>query len=213
MASRSQKKELVTERRRKQILDAALAVFSRKGYGESTIPDIAREGGVAVGTIYNYYPSKREILVSILATRVLSEPFLKIMEQSPEVDDKAFFRALVQDRLTMLSQNADKFLFLVGEVYRDQNLRRQWAQKVVQPALSRAEKRVASRIDAGAFRPMKAEVTVRALAGMAIGFAVLAMIEGEESPCRGIPTEELVAQLAGIALEGVKARESAPTEE
>jgi AcrR family transcriptional regulator len=213
MASRSQKKELVTERRRKQILDAALAVFSRKGYGESTIPDIAREGGVAVGTIYNYYPSKREILVSILATRVLSEPFLKIMEQSPEVDDKAFFRALVQDRLTMLSQNADKFLFLVGEVYRDQNLRRQWAQKVVQPALSRAEKRVASRIDAGAFRPMKAEVTVRALAGMAIGFAVLAMIEGEESPCRGIPTEELAAQLAGIALEGVKAREIDPTEE
>jgi hypothetical protein len=60
---------------------------------------------------------------------------------------------------------------------------------------------------------MKAEVTVRALAGMAIGFAVLAMIEGEESPCRGIPTEELAAQLAGIALEGVKARESDPTEE
>ncbi len=38
MASRSQRKELVTERRRKQILDAALAVFSRKGYGEATIP-------------------------------------------------------------------------------------------------------------------------------------------------------------------------------
>ena len=157
MASRSQRKELVTEHRRKQILDAALAVFSRKGYGQATIPDIAREGGMAVGTIYNYYPSKREILVSILATRVLSQPFLKLMEQSPEVDDKAFFRALVQDRLTMLSQNADKFLFMVGEVYRDQDLRRQWAQEVVQPALGRAEKRVASRIDAGAFRPMKAE--------------------------------------------------------
>ena len=208
MASRSQKKELVTGHRRKQILDAALAVFSRKGYGEATIPDIAREGGVAVGTIYNYYLSKREILVSILATRILSEPFLKIMGQSPEVDDKAFFRALVQDRLTMLSQNADKFLFLVGEVYRDQDLRRQWAQKVVQPALSRAEKRVASRIDAGAFRPMKAEVTVRALAGMAIGFAVLAMIEGEESPCRDIPTGELAAQLADFALMGVGVIES-----
>ncbi len=207
MASRSQRKELVTEHRRKQILDAALAVFSRKGYGQATIPDIASEGGMAVGTIYNYYPSKRELLVSILATRVLSQPFLKLMEQSPEVDDKAFFRALVQDRLTMLSQNADKFLFMVGEVYRDQDLRRQWAQEVVQPALGRAEKRVASRIDAGAFRPMNAGVTVRALAGMAIGFAVLAMIEGEESPCRDIPTEELAAQLADIALMGVKARE------
>jgi len=213
MASRSQRKERVTEQRRKQILDAALAVFSRKGYGEATIPDIAREGGMAVGTIYNYYPSKRDVLVSVLASRVLSEPFLRLMELPPEADDKVFFRSLIEDRLTMLTRNADKFLFMLGELYRDPGLRRQWAQKVVQPALSRAEKRVASRIDAGAFRPMKAEVTVRALAGMAIGFAVLAMIEGEESPCRGIPTEELAAQLAGIALEGVKARESDPTEE
>jgi AcrR family transcriptional regulator len=74
MASRSQRRELLTEHRRKQILNAALTVFSRKGYGEATIPDIAREAEVAVGTIYNYYPSKREILMSVLASRVLSEP-------------------------------------------------------------------------------------------------------------------------------------------
>ena len=213
MASRSQRKELVTERRRKQILDAALAVFSRKGYGEATIPDIAREGGVAVGTIYNYYTSKRDILVSILAGRVLSEAFLKLTDLSPEVDDNAFFRALVQDRFTMLSQNADKLLFMVGEIYRDQDLRRRWVREVVQPALGRAERRVGSRIDAGALRPMNAGIAVRALAGMGIGFAVLAMIEGEDSPCRDIPTEELAAQLADIALMGVKATQSSPSDE
>lgn len=208
MASRRQRKEQVTRQRRKQILDAALAVFSRKGYGEATIPDIAREGGMAVGTIYNYYPSKREILVSVLASRVLSEPFLRLMEQPPEEDDKAFFRSLIEDRLTLLTQNADKFLFMLGEAYRDQGLRRQWAQGVVQPALRRAEQRVGSRIESGAFRPMNPRVTARALAGMAIGFAVLAMLEGEESPCRDIPTEELAAQLADFALMGVGAVES-----
>ena len=104
----------------------------------------------------------------------------------------------------MLSQNADKFLFMLGEIYRDQEFRQQWAQDVVQPALKRAEKRVGSRIDSGAFRPMNASVTVRALAGMAIGFAVLTMVEGEESPCRDIPIEELAAQLADIALAGVR---------
>lgn len=208
MGSQRQKKELLTERRRKQIIDAALAVFSRKGYGEATIPDIAREGGIAVGTIYNYYPSKRDILVSVLASNVLSEPFLKLMEQSLEADDKVFFRSLIEDRLTMLSQNADKFLFMVGEIYRDQEFRRQWAQDIVQPALKRAEKYVGSRIDSGAFRPMNASVTVRALAGMAIGFAVLTVLEGEQSPYRGIPIEELAAQLADIALTGVRVRES-----
>jgi AcrR family transcriptional regulator len=203
MASRSQRKELVTERRRKQILDAALAVFSRRGFGEATIPDIAREGGIAVGTIYNYYPSKREILVSVLASRVLSEPFLRLMEQPPEADDRAFFKSLIEERLTLLTQNADKFLFILGELYRDQDLRRQWARQVVQPALGRAEQRVGLGIESGAFRPMNARVTARALAGMAIGFAVLAMIEGEESPCRDISTGEMAAQLADFALMGL----------
>jgi AcrR family transcriptional regulator len=206
MASRSQRKELITEHRRKQILDAALTVFSRKGYGETTIPDIAREGGMAVGTIYLYYASKREILVSVLASRVLSEPFLRLMEQSPEADDKAFFRSLIEDRMALLTENSDKFLFMIGEVNRDPEFRRQWAQGVVQPALRRAEKYVGSRVDSGAFRPVNASVTVRALAGMAIGFAVLTMVEGEESPCRDIPIEELAAQLADIILAGVRVR-------
>jgi len=208
MPSRSQRKELVTEHRRKQILDAALTVFSRKGYGEATIPDIAREGGMAVGTIYNYYPSKREILISVLASRVLTEPFLRLMEQPPEADDKAFFRSLIEDRLTLLTRNADKFLFMIGEVHRDQEFRRQWAQGVVQPALKRAEQYVGSKVDSGAFRPVNASVAVRALAGMAIGFAVLTMVEGEESPCRGIPVGQLASQLADIALTGVRANES-----
>jgi AcrR family transcriptional regulator len=213
VGSQRQKKELLTEHRRKQILEAALAVFSKKGYGEATIPDIAREGGVAVGTIYNYYPSKRDILISVLASHVLSEPFLKLMEQPPEADDKAFFRSLIEDRLTLLTGNADRFLFMLGEVYRDREFRRQWAQDVVQPALQQAEKYVRSKTDSGAFRSTNASVTVRALAGMAIGFAVLTMVEGEESPCRDIPIEELAAQLADIALRGVLVRESGSPKE
>ena len=207
MGSRNRKKELITEYRRKQIIDAALAVFSRKGYGEATIPDIAREAGIAVGTIYNYYPSKRDLLVSILASHVLSEPFLTLMEQPPEADDRTFFRSLIEDRLTLLSENADKFLFMLSEAYRDQEFRRQWAQGVIQPALQRAEKFVSSKMDSGAFRPMNASVIVRALAGMAIGFAVLTMAEGEESPCRGMPVKEIAPQLADIVLTGVRARE------
>ena len=80
MARREERKEQITEYRQKQILDAALAVFSRKGYGEATIPDIAREAGVAVGTIYNYYESKRDLLVSLVDAYVVTEPSGKLRE-------------------------------------------------------------------------------------------------------------------------------------
>ncbi len=208
MASRLQRKKAVTELRRKQVLDAALAVFSRKGYGEATIPEIAREGGMSVGTIYNYYPSKREILVAVLAGRILTEPFLKLMEQSAVTDDRQFFRSLVEERLLMFRGNADRLLFMLNEVIRDEELRRQWVREIIQPSLGKAERRVQSRIGSGAFRPMDARVTARALAGMGIGFAVLALIEGDDSPCRDTPAADLAAQLAEIVLSGVRAGQS-----
>ena len=72
MASRSQRKELVTEHRRKQILDAALAVFSRKGYGQATIPDIAREGGGIVSTVRATRAADEAQLVEQSAPRLRS---------------------------------------------------------------------------------------------------------------------------------------------
>jgi AcrR family transcriptional regulator len=68
MVTRQERKGQAAKYRRQQILDAALSVFSKKGYGEATVPDIAREAGVAVGTIYNYYDSKRDLLMSLIAS-------------------------------------------------------------------------------------------------------------------------------------------------
>ena len=48
--------------RREQILSAARAVFNKNGYETTTISDIVRRAGVAQGTFYLYFPSKREIV-------------------------------------------------------------------------------------------------------------------------------------------------------
>ncbi len=48
--------------RREQILSAARAVFNENGYETTTISDIVRRAGVAQGTFYLYFPSKREIV-------------------------------------------------------------------------------------------------------------------------------------------------------
>lgn len=54
-------RELVRDRRR-QLVDAALAVFLRKGYHDTTVREIGREAGLTQGTIYNYVRSKSDIL-------------------------------------------------------------------------------------------------------------------------------------------------------
>src|SRR5207244_13245052 len=51
--------------KRGTILRAATRVFARNGYFNSKVADIAREAGVADGTVYLYFKSKEEILHSI----------------------------------------------------------------------------------------------------------------------------------------------------
>ncbi|MFJ4013453.1 TetR/AcrR family transcriptional regulator [Streptomyces sp. NPDC090026] len=50
------------EARREQILDAAVRVFARQGYAASRIEDIAREAGVAKGSVYLSFGSREELL-------------------------------------------------------------------------------------------------------------------------------------------------------
>ena len=204
MGTRLERKERITEQRRQQILDAALTVFSRKGYGEATVPDIAREAGIAVGTIYNYYQSKRDLLVSLFTNYVFTQPFVMLLEQSLETDDITFFRSVIEDRLNFGFENMDRFFFLMSEVQRDPELRHQYAHEVLWPVLVLLEKYLEARISSGAFRPLDISVVSRALGGMMIGFLLLCRIEGDEGPCLSIPRRELAAMMADLVLKGLQ---------
>ena len=60
---------IVTDKRA-AILRAAIRVFAHNGYFNSKVADIAREAGVADGTVYLYFKSKEEILHSIFDSSV-----------------------------------------------------------------------------------------------------------------------------------------------
>jgi TetR/AcrR family fatty acid metabolism transcriptional regulator len=61
MATRS----AAQEERRRQILDAAVRAFAKKGYHACRVSDIAEEAGVAYGLVYHYFESKDAVLESI----------------------------------------------------------------------------------------------------------------------------------------------------
>ena len=56
--------------RRALILDAALEVFARRGFHGSSIDEIAQAAGVSKALIYEHFPSKRDLHVSLLETNV-----------------------------------------------------------------------------------------------------------------------------------------------
>ena len=54
------------EGKRKEILSAALEVFSQKGFYTTPISEVAQKAGIAKGTIYEYFKSKDELFISLL---------------------------------------------------------------------------------------------------------------------------------------------------
>lgn len=60
------RRRLTAEERRAGILDAALAVFSARGYHPSSIDDIAREAGISKALIYEHFDSKQGLYADLL---------------------------------------------------------------------------------------------------------------------------------------------------
>jgi len=56
----------VSEERKGQIITAAEDVFSKKGFSEARMDDIADETGLSKGTLYNYFKSKDDLIIAIL---------------------------------------------------------------------------------------------------------------------------------------------------
>jgi TetR/AcrR family fatty acid metabolism transcriptional regulator len=56
--------------KRERILDAAERVFARQGFYQSRVSEIARDAGVADGTIYLYFKSKDDLLISLFESRM-----------------------------------------------------------------------------------------------------------------------------------------------
>jgi AcrR family transcriptional regulator len=55
----------LADRRRRQILDAALACFRRRGFHQATMQEICAEASMSAGALYRYFNSKAEIIGAI----------------------------------------------------------------------------------------------------------------------------------------------------
>ena len=79
------RKRLSAEDRRAAILDAALEVFARHGYNGASIDEIASAAGISKALIYEHFPSKRELHVSLLERHV-QDIFMRLA-QTADTDD------------------------------------------------------------------------------------------------------------------------------
>ena len=90
-----------------QIIEAAVRVFARKGYYNSRVSDIAREAGIAAGTIYLYFKTKDDILVTLFRAKMAD--FVGVLRKAiaGEADAASKIRRLVSLHFRILEESPD----------------------------------------------------------------------------------------------------------
>ena len=115
--TRPTRKRLSAEDRRTAILDAALEVFSRRGYNGASIDEIAQAAGISKALIYEHFPSKKHLHVSLLERHV-QQIFVRLAETADTREPgEVRLRAGVNAFLEWVEQNREAFRLLFRDTF------------------------------------------------------------------------------------------------
>ncbi len=175
------KQQVVSEFRRAAILGAARTVFARNGFTGAIMDAIAREAGIAKGTVYLYFPSKTEIYKAVLAQdmKALQASSLARIEAAPSLPAKIEAFALV--RLENADARREFFRIMDAEGSSLTYNRRQYRDWHREPVLRLAQA-IEEAARSGAIRPLPAEKTAWLIADMIRGAVQRRILEQDNTP-------------------------------
>jgi AcrR family transcriptional regulator len=213
MSDESPSREQLIEERRNQILDAAARLFARKGYKGATIREIAREAGVAEGTIYNYFDSKHDLLISLpqrISWPMVSSFVRSARRQGPATvaEDEDQMVRLLQATMSSIQQHTDAVKVLLAYIpFMDEEIQAQFLEETTLffTRIFDFEGFLQKRIEAGTFRSLDTAIAARAFVGMVLVF----VLSQEILPGRKVipmSYEEIAHEIVQLFLYGAVAR-------
>jgi len=150
--------------RQEEILAAARRVFAVRGFRGTTIADIAEAAGVALGTIYLYFPSKQAVFAA------LNEAFNRLIVEAvasvpPTASLEETTRLRVQNVFKACGENRDLIRLVVLNTDPDSEVARRLRSSADERAkpLTRELQRA---MDAGGVRPGDARIMAHLITGL-----------------------------------------------
>lgn len=86
MESILNRRSLKKQQKKYLIIESAVKVFARKGFYHATVNEIAREAGIADGTMYTYFQGKDDLLISLFEEK-MEDILDRFDEQLKEISD------------------------------------------------------------------------------------------------------------------------------
>jgi TetR/AcrR family transcriptional repressor of mexJK operon len=195
------------ERRRQQIIDGALAVFSEKGFDKATNQEIAEAAGIASpGLIYHYFDSKADLLRQAMSTRA---PLLHSAIRSDALLELAPREALTLVGTAFLEalnnpDNLRLFRVIIGEALRDPSAAAEWHHASSLPAKRGLIHYLEAKMRSGELRTANPVAAANCFLGSFLLYVLSSQVFGPTDAPRLEPNAMLAATVE-IFLRGVEA--------
>ncbi|HEY53451.1 MAG TPA: TetR/AcrR family transcriptional regulator [Caldilineae bacterium] len=201
MTSATAKKEERMAARREQILQAAIACFSRKGYHLTTMDDIVAESGMSKGSLYWHYKSKKDILISVAEwyfSQMMGE-MMGMAQQAPTATDQIkMLLAFVVEMMGAEDALLNVFFDFYAETRHDDEVT-DAVREVMMPFIDAIADIVAEGVASGEFRPVDARTVAVTFMAAGDGLFLYRAILTEQFDWRGVAeffSEMFLASLA-----------------
>lgn len=153
------------------ILDAALKIFEQKGFNATTTSEIAKEAGIAEGTIFRYFKTKKDILRSILVKAievmspvVIAKP-IELLSNIEGKSEKEILRALLKERLSFVSVQLPIIKTVFAEALIHDDVRQTLLDNIILKIKPRFNGFLEKMIADGKFRNVDTECVLRLFIG------------------------------------------------
>jgi TetR/AcrR family fatty acid metabolism transcriptional regulator len=203
MAVHSTAKKKATNDKRERILKAAIKVFAKNGFYATRVSEIAKEAGVADGTIYLYFKNKDDVLITIFEDgiqRLLS--ILREVAESDEPFDRRITR-VIELQLGLLEEQRDLAEVITVNLRQSSTLLKQYAAPLFMQYIEVIAGLIRAGQEEGAFRKeLNPRVVARSLFGALDAILLTwAVGEGDSASLR-----KAASHCASLFLGGLHAR-------
>jgi len=186
--------------RRQDILEAGLKLFAEKGYNGSTTAEIARAAGVADGTIFRHFPTKKDLLIAVLEPKVL-EGLVQLNKEHSEDTPTEFFRCFLRNRLELIKKNESLIRLMFAEAQYHIEVREALFNGIIGQAISITKPWFEKGVERGDFRALPFLPTMRSFMGMVMIYGLFGHVFIGLSPKKTI--EEATDHILDLFLHGL----------
>lgn len=189
---------------RSKILEAALKLFSKKGFLGATTKEIARQAGITEVTLFRYFSSKERLFAEVINHYSFLPKLYQILEKvrAENISVEESLNLIARGFLKVLESKKDLIRIMHAELVRYPDHIKKIYENTVEETLNLLGKYFDSLVTKGIFKALDGEVAARAFLGMFFSYFYAKEIK-EILKSREEDQEKVIRAFVKIFLYGV----------